>query len=157
MWDNYLEIIIKMKNKTELKYQKEQITAWAENNFHVFHNPNFITGLSNVVLETLFEPYYYEKKIYNVDNSTIKVVEFIEDIIEKAYGDHLSNMFMNFYNSLIKYLETQIKNTDTEYDLSFEYSKIVSYLKNKEVKDFNKFIIYINENIYQNKGGFING
>lgn len=141
---------IRKKNIFELEKMK--------GNVYFFYDPMFLKKLEKLY-DVKRDGYVLEKSIYESKNMANESRKAISNIVFPNKNTiKSSNSFFIFYFDLIDYLLNHNKNWDKEYKIYKLYVAFINNWKEENPTNFNKFIIFININIYKKNMGFhLNG
>ena len=160
-------------DKTKIvKRDWKNFIRWSNEEQFLFSNINFYSGLLSInkeknVEENLIDFYIYNKFILE-DRYDLDFPKKLRDIKGKNIEEWLENLFiywfqelkdtflllLTFLNKLRKYKVSNQKNWELEYDLVKLYWEFSHNLRELKDKEYNNWLIYINENIYFKLKGF---
>lgn len=143
---------------------------WINEEKYFFKNKEFFTKLfslnRNFNLESkLIEFYLYNKFIlenrYSFDwpiwltqKKADNIEKFIKSLFDEFFKEKELNKLFDVYFEIVKYQQDAEKNVDHEYEIALKYNDIIKKIREKNIDDYNKWIIYINKHIHINLKGF---
>ncbi len=141
---------------------------WVKTQPELFKNGNFLTGFLNLEFENKLPKFYLEFFFYNkkiLKNKyvlpqigiTIGEVFSLEDFILNTIKANTSlplNNFKIFYDQTLIYLKSnKEKDWEKEYQLLIPYWAFLNEMEHSGINNFNRFIIYLNKNIFSKQKG----
>ncbi len=154
-------------NKKEINSKDwKDFISWADEGKFLFSNINFLGGLFSInkeytIEDSLIEFYLYNKFILK-DRYVLdwpkwllnKKTNTLESFIEELFKEFLdSEGIFQIYQEIVEYKKMQNKNSEREFELAFEYNKLIKELRENKVKGYNEWIIYINKHIHKDLKG----
>lgn len=158
-------------NKHDINVEDwKSFVEWTKENLFLFKNPNFFGELFSInrdfeIENNLIEFYLFNKFILKdryslqwplwLTNKNAKTInEYIDQLFLEFFKDKEILEFKNVYFKIIEYLESDIKDSNIEFNLAINYNKVINELRNSNVESYNKWIVYINKHIHKDLKGF---
>ncbi len=141
---------------------------WAKIQPELFGNRNFLTGFLNLEHEGILPKVYLEFYFYNknflrdkyelsqvgkTNAKGLSLEDFIINVMDENTLLPLTN-FKIFYQQTLIYLRTRKeKDWNKEYQLLIPYWSFLSDMEHSGIENFNRYIIYLNKNIFSKQKG----
>jgi len=154
-------------NKKDLKSFKE----WSVKESFLFGDENFFSGFISINFNKiekklidfyiynhfiLEDRYYLEWPTWLKDIKSKNIKEFISELFKKRFEDdyEVFNLLENFLWELRDYRISNKKDDDLEYSILEKYWLFVKALRKTKYKNYNLWLIYINERTHIKLKGF---
>ena len=167
-------------NKSDYK----QFKKWIQTNSNFFSNPNYLTELINLGIETKkysknyweffifnflvlknrYSFYQNESKIFksinklNLDDENI-ILELIflifENLNQLNQNLYTNSSLKHFFKALLNYRKDGKYDIDQEYKIVEKYWEYIDFLIKNHIKNFNNLLILINKNSFIKQGGIL--
>lgn len=163
---------MKIINKKDIhKKDWKSFVEWSTNGYFLFGDINFYSGFLSINKEDKLEKYLIDFFLYNRfvlgDRYALNWPGWIKEIKGNNIDSWTINLFsihfdekeifleiLTFLTNIREYKQYGLKDWDKEYRLAKDHWSLTHKLRKKNIKNYNNWIVYINEHTHTSLKGY---